>query len=356
MMTRKEFLEQVMKMANLKDLKQADEATRAVISLTKLIIGPKLSQKIAKVSPPDLREGWEAIKPAYPKKPIKILTGPGGEDADIREMVPHLQKHLGVEIKVEHIAGFWGKIPFEKFQEMEPDGYTLICYTFPRSIIIEQMGETRFKAKEFTPIFAWSSGNQFLVVPSGTFQTFDDFLNEAKKRTLTGAIPIKGGINHIAGLVLAEGLGIQVNWVPYGGLTPSIAALSRREVDVTISLGGALPSWVKAGKINILAMLPDKTGGRSPYFSHIPTLKELGYDIPPITTRHVLEAPPLTPSHIVKVLEEAFSKIIRESSYIEWARKNLVLIDPLGAQTFFKEKEEVYSYIEKIKEKLKKEW
>jgi uncharacterized protein (DUF2267 family) len=64
MKTRIEFLEAVMKMANLKDLKQADEAARAVISLTKLIIGDELSQKIAEISPPDLREGWESIRAA----------------------------------------------------------------------------------------------------------------------------------------------------------------------------------------------------------------------------------------------------------------------------------------------------
>jgi uncharacterized protein (DUF2267 family) len=64
METRKEFLEAVMKMANLKDLEQAEDAARAVISLTKLIIGEELSQKIADVSPPDLREGWESIKAA----------------------------------------------------------------------------------------------------------------------------------------------------------------------------------------------------------------------------------------------------------------------------------------------------
>lgn len=62
MKTKKEFLEAVMKMANLKDLKQADGAARAVISLTKTIIGRELSQKIADISPPDLREGWESIQ------------------------------------------------------------------------------------------------------------------------------------------------------------------------------------------------------------------------------------------------------------------------------------------------------
>jgi len=64
MKTRKEFLEAVMKMANLKDLKQADDAARAVISLTKLIIGEDLSQKIAEATPPDLREGWESVRAA----------------------------------------------------------------------------------------------------------------------------------------------------------------------------------------------------------------------------------------------------------------------------------------------------
>ena len=64
MKTRKEFLEAVMKMANLRDLEQADHAARAVISLTKTIIGKDLSQKIAQASPPDLREGWESIEPS----------------------------------------------------------------------------------------------------------------------------------------------------------------------------------------------------------------------------------------------------------------------------------------------------
>lgn len=62
MKTRKEFLEALMKMANFQNLKQADDAARAVISLTKAIIGEELSQKIAEVSPPDLREGWESIR------------------------------------------------------------------------------------------------------------------------------------------------------------------------------------------------------------------------------------------------------------------------------------------------------
>jgi len=79
MKTRKEFLEAVMKMANLTDLRQADDAARAVISLTKLIIGDELSQRIADVSPPDLREGWESIRAAqmddYERDELIFETG-----------------------------------------------------------------------------------------------------------------------------------------------------------------------------------------------------------------------------------------------------------------------------------------
>jgi tripartite-type tricarboxylate transporter receptor subunit TctC len=348
MMTRKEFLQEVMKMANLKDLKQADDATRAVISLTKFIIGTKLSQKIAKISPPDLREGWESIKAAFPKKTIKIIvpTGPGGEDAEARGIASYVQKYMGVNVLVENTVGFWGKIAFEKFQKAEPDGYTLISYTFPRSIIIENMCKTNFRTKDFTPIFAWSIGNQLLVVPPDTYKTFDEFLMAAKTKTLTGAIPVKGGTCHLAGLLLANGLGINVNWMPYEGSASSIAALIRKDVDFTICLATALPSWIRAGKIRLLTMLPNRRGS---YFPDIPTLKELGYDINYVTIRHVVEAPPNTPPHIVSVLEEAFSKAVKEPAYIEWAVKNHVIIDPLNAQEFAKVVAETYPKVEKLK-------
>ena len=356
MMTRKEFLEEVMKMANLKDLKQADDATQAVISLTKLIIGTKLSQKIAKISPPDLRKGWESIKPAFPKKPIKIIvpTGPGGEDAEVRGIASYVQKYLGVDVLIENIVGLLGKIAFEKFQRAEPDGYTLISYTFPSSIIIENMGETNFRTKDFTPIFAWSVGNQLLVVPPDTYKTFDEFLKAAKTKTLTGAIPVRGGTCHLAGLLLANGLGINVNWIPHEGSASSIAAVARKDVDFTICLATALPSWIRAGKIRLLTVLPDRRGPCGPYFPDIPTLKELGYNISYVTIRHVVEAPPNTPPHIVRVLEEAFSKAVKEPAYIEWAKKNHVVIDPLSAQEFCKEVAEVYPRIEKFKEILEK--
>jgi uncharacterized protein (DUF2267 family) len=97
METRKEFLKAVMNMANLKDLEQADDAAAAVISLTKLVIGDELSQKIADVSPPDLRQGWESIKVAqeddFERDERLFETGETDEESERERQLKTSESH-----------------------------------------------------------------------------------------------------------------------------------------------------------------------------------------------------------------------------------------------------------------------
>ena len=97
MKTRKEFLDAVMKMASLKDLDQADDAARAVISLTKLIIGDELSRKIAEVSPPDLRHGWESTMVAqeddFERDERLFETGETDEELEREKQLKASQRH-----------------------------------------------------------------------------------------------------------------------------------------------------------------------------------------------------------------------------------------------------------------------
>ena len=100
-------------------------------------------------------------------------------------------------------------------------------------------------------------------------------------------------------------------------------------------------------------MLPDRRGTRDPYYPDIPTLREFGSDVSYVTVRHVVEAPPNTPPEIVRVLEQAFGRAVKEHAYIDWAKNNNIIIDPLSAQEFCQEVEESYPRIEKFKEMLK---
>jgi len=59
--TRKEFLQEIMKRAGLKSIKEADRVAQVVISLIKARIGPEMSEKVVEQVPPDLAKGWQDI-------------------------------------------------------------------------------------------------------------------------------------------------------------------------------------------------------------------------------------------------------------------------------------------------------
>ncbi len=289
----------------------------------------------------------------FPKKPIKLIAcaaAGGGEDTEARGIAPYVEKYLGVNVMIENQPGAGGKIAFEKFQRTKPDGYNLITYTFPKSIIIEYMGKTNYRTRDFTPIFAWSRSNQLLVVHADTWKTFDEFLKAAKAKTLAGGLSGRGSTTHLAGLVAVDELGIKVNWVPYEGAAGSTAALAGKHLDFTICLATSALSLIQAGKLRPLLMFSDK---RDPYFPDVPIPKDLGFDVTPIPAIRGVEAPPNTPPSIVKVLEEAFSKAVKEPAFIDWADKRKMVLHPLSAKEFSKIVVDTYPKVEQFKEMFK---
>jgi len=289
----------------------------------------------------------------FPKKPVKIIVtadAGGGEDTEARGIAPYLQKYLGVNVLIENQPGAGGKIAFEKFQRTEPDGYTLITYTFPKSIIIEYMDKTNYRTKDFTPVFSWGRANQLLVGHADSWKNFDEFLKAAKSKTLSGGLSGRGSTTHLAGLLAIDELGIKVNWVPYEGSAGSIAALAGKHLDFTLALATSAVSLIRAGKLRPLLLLADK---RDPYLPEVPIPKDLGFDITSLPAIRGVEAPPRTPAAIVKVLEDALSKAVKEPAYIEWAKKRQMVLHPLSAQEFGKVVAETYPNVEKFQRMLK---
>jgi tripartite-type tricarboxylate transporter receptor subunit TctC len=295
-------------------------------------------------------QSWSAD---YPKKPVKLVVtaaAGGGEDMEARAIGPFAEKHLGVRINIENQPGAGGKIAFEKFQRTDPDGYTLIFHTFPKSVIIEYIDKTGFKTKDFTPVQALSWGNQVLVVHADTWKTFDEFLKAAKGKTLSAGLSGRGSTVHLAGLAAVEELGIKVNWVPYEGSAGSVTALAGKHLDFTICLSTSAVPLTKAGRLRPLLVFSDK---RDPYLPDVPIPKELGLHVTPIPGIRGVEAPPKTPASIVKVLEEAFSKALKEPAYVEIAKNRQIIIYPMNSKEYGKHVEATYPLVEKYQEMLR---
>jgi tripartite-type tricarboxylate transporter receptor subunit TctC len=293
-----------------------------------------------------------AFSQDFPKKPIKLIATAdvgGGEDTEARGIAPYLQKYLGVSVMVENQGGAGGKIAFEKIQKTEPDGYSLIVSTFPKSIIIEYMGKVGYRTKDFTPVYAWALTNQLLVGHADTWKNIDEFLKDAKTRTLSGGLSGRGSTTHLAGLVAMEGLGVKVNWVPYEGSAGSVAALAGKHLDFTLCLSTSATSLIQAGKLRPLLLFGDE---RDPYLPDVPIPKEIGLNIPSMPALRGAEAPPNTPPAIVKVLEAGFDKSVKDPAFIEWAKKRKMVLRSFRPQEFGKILLDTYPQVEKFQKML----
>jgi tripartite-type tricarboxylate transporter receptor subunit TctC len=251
---------------------------------------------------------------------------------------------------IEIQPGAGGKIGFEKFQKANPDGHTLITYTFPKSIIIEYLDKTAYRTKDFTPVYAWSRSNQLLVVHADTWKTFDEFVKAAKSRKLSGGLSGRGSTTHLAGLIALDELGIKANWVPYDGSNDSRTALAGKHLDFTICLATSAISLIQAGKLRPLMLFSDK---RDPYLPDVMIPREAGLNMTSFPGIRGVEAPPKTPPAIVKVLEDAFSKVVREPDFLEWAKRRLTVIDPMTSREFARAVAEAYPKVERFRDMLK---
>jgi tripartite-type tricarboxylate transporter receptor subunit TctC len=67
------------------------------------------------------------------------------------------------------------------------------------------------------------------------------------------------------------------------------------------------------------------------------------------------DAPPNTPLPIIKVLEAAFAKAIKEPEYIAWSQKRMSPLHSLGSVEYGKVLQKQQQDVEKYKDLIKQE-
>jgi tripartite-type tricarboxylate transporter receptor subunit TctC len=270
---------------------------------------------------------------SFPTKPVRMIvhTSAGsGTDMEVRAIVPYVQKHLGVPMIVDNRPGANGKIGLTVGWKAKPDGYTLVAYGIPHPIMVEKLFAAEFRIKDFTHIHTWSINAAAVFVNPQTWKTFNEFLDAAKKKTMTASIYGLGGVSHIIGTSLSLQLGFPAKWVPYGGGGAVLAALAGNHVDFAVNFIPRAVPLVRAGKIRPLLVVADSHD----FYPGIPIPKDLGYNIKVVKGIRGAAAPPNTPSDRIKILERAFAKAVREPEYIKWAKQSALTIHSLDSKQF----------------------
>lgn len=265
-------------------------------------------------------------QPKYPTRPITLVcpwAAGGGTDRIARAVAIILEKDIGSPVTVVNRTGGGGAVGHVSGATAIPDGYTITIVTVELTML-HWMGLAQVTHKDYRPVallnFDPAGISVSIDAPWKTYRELHDFVRaNPGKLKASGTGP--GGIWDLgrAGWLKAAGLPVDaVRWVPSAGAAPALQELVAGGIEVvTASLPEAAP-LISAGKVRPLAIMADR---RDPKFSDVPTLKEMRINWSVGAWRGIA-VPKFTPTHVVKVLEQALDRVVKSPELTDFMEKN----------------------------------
>jgi tripartite-type tricarboxylate transporter receptor subunit TctC len=258
-----------------------------------------------------------ASSQTYPDRPITMLVpfAPGGAtDAIARIIQNSLEKSLGQPIVIENIGGAGGMIAAAKAARADPDGYTILIHQVALAAGVSMYPNLTFDAeKDFVTIGLINTAASTLAgrptLPANNFSELLRWMKEPGQSIKIGH-PGVGSYGHLAGVLVAQELGVKVTQVPYRGAGPALVDLLAGQVDLAAQSAVVSGPLVEAGKLKAYAIIGRKRFAGLP---DLPTMGELGYKKLDIDFWHMLLAPAGTPRPIVDKLNTALRAALADA-------------------------------------------
>ncbi len=260
-----------------------------------------------------------ALAQDYPTRPVEITVAftPGAvTDIFARSLAEGFSRQLGQRFIVVNKAGATGAIGSAAVARAAPDGYSLL-FTPAVSITVLplQNSAVGYTHKSFDTI-CQTFKNEMVVVarPQSRFKTVADVIAAAK------ADP--GGVNyghlgvasipHLAMTELSLYANVSFNAIPFKG----DAEVMQNVLGGHTDFGSVVLSSAVGGGVNIIGLFGDQ---RNPSIPDVPTLKEQGFDVAPVSFGGIV-APGGTPTPIKAKLADACRAAALGESYSKLAR------------------------------------
>jgi tripartite-type tricarboxylate transporter receptor subunit TctC len=253
----------------------------------------------------------------YPNRPITLIVpfAPGGAtDAIARIIQDSMAKSLGQPIVVENIGGAGGMIAAAKAARADPDGYTVLIHQVALAAGMSMYSGLTFDAeKDFTTVGLINTAASTLAarptLPANNFKELVAWMKQPGQDIKIGH-PGVGSYGHLAGVLVAQEIGVKATQIAYRGAGPALVDLLAGQVDLESQSAVVSGPLVEAGKIKAYAIIGRKRFAGLP---DLPTMGELGYKKLDIDFWHMLLVPTGTPRPIVDKLNTALRAALADA-------------------------------------------
>ena len=227
-----------------------------------------------------------------------------------RVLADGFSARLGKPFIVVNKPGANGVLGTADVARANPDGYTLL-HGATYSITVQPLTDKQagYTVKSFTPICQTFKNDQVIVVPPNSpLKTVRDLIEAARKKPgmLNVGIPGIATIPHLAMVQLADEAKVEFNDVPFKGPADEIQNVRSGQIDFA-----AVPLTAAAGSGLAMPGLFAET--RNPSLPDVPTFKEQGYDVAPLSFGGLL-GPAGMPDDVTRKLETACIAIMKSDA------------------------------------------
>jgi tripartite-type tricarboxylate transporter receptor subunit TctC len=267
----------------------------------------------------------------YPSKPVRIIVpfAPGGvADNSARVVAEPLAIRLGQQVIVENRPGASGNIGTAQVAQAAPDGYTLLL-GFDGTMVINPHVFQRIPfdtVRDFAPVTKLGDATLLLVAhPAAGVRDLKELIDKAKAKPFSYGTSGTGGTPHLAGELLRQRTGAQLEHVPYKGGGQAITDVVGGQIPLVFTAIATAQQYVKAGRLVGLGVPGAK---RSDALPDVPTFQESGLAGFDVSSWVGIFAPAKTPRPVVERLQRELAAVLRSPFVKE--RYATLGIEPVG--------------------------
>ncbi len=278
--------------------------------------------------------GQKDADASYPARDITVIIphgAGGGTDTTTRVLAKVIEKYVDVSLVCENRTGGGGAVGMGSLSASDNDGYTIGVPTVEVSML-SHLGRAPFTIEDFAPVALITNIPSVIAVHSNSpFKTFGDLIDYARKNP--GEIKAGnsgiGAIWHFVALGIADASGVEFTHVPFDGGAPAATALLGEHIDlITIGQSEVYPFY-ESGDFRALAVTSENQLSNYP---GVPTLKELGVDLPALGGWQSWAFPAGTDPEIVRYMSELIEKAINDEEFQAYLSKTGLTNDFLSPQ------------------------